>query len=190
MRRNTLILLMALPAVVPAALLAQNAREANLARRSNVGDLRAPIDNRATITPSRRSPADERVQPDNLAIVISMLGKKNAPIALREATPKREITTPRVQAGDSLAPRGEPPEWAQRRAAWQPGGERDLRPVMAERFQSRIRDAAAIAVTRQTALNTTPNAGFGALNRFVFRRNQTEISSRGDLPAIPAGDGR
>lgn len=119
-----------------------------------------------------------------------MLGERMAPIAVGETAPKREVATVRDQAGNHLAPRVEPPEWAQRRAAWQPGGKSDMRPVMAERFQSRIRDAAAVAATRQTALNTTPNAGFGALNRFVFRRNQTEISSRGDLPATPAGGGR
>lgn len=190
MRRNTLILLMVLTVVVPATLRAQSSREADPARRSSVGDLRAPIDNRATITPSRRSPADERVQPDNLAIVRSMLGERSAPIEVREATPKREVATTRGQAGDYLAPQVEPPEWAQRRAAWQPGGERDMRPAMAERFQSRIRDAAAVAATRQTEFNTAPNAGFSSINRFVMRRNQPESSSREGLPATSAGTKR
>jgi hypothetical protein len=190
MRRNTLIFFMVLWAALPVVALAQSSREADPARRSNVGDLRAPIDNRATITPPRRSPADERVQPDNLAIVRSMLGERGAPIEVREATPKREVATTRGQADDYLAPRVEPPEWAQRRAAWQPGGERDMRPIMAERFQSRLRDAAAVAATRQNEFNTAPNAGFGSINRFVMRRNQSESSSREGLPAIPAGGKR
>lgn len=145
----------------------------------------API----TMTPNEMPRADalmeKRVTPDVLEQARSSLLEQRAPIDLKEAQPKTIEEIKLNERFPTVKMDRETNAWSGQRAAWQTGGDSDLRPGLVERYQSRMTDASRAA--DRSAEMTTSRQGFGALNRFVFRRNRAVTD---EPTAVPAGGAR
>ncbi|HEY0944846.1 MAG TPA: hypothetical protein VGD81_06245 [Opitutaceae bacterium] len=139
-----------------------------------------------TVAPGKRElPKAEAVQ-ERRAAAPEKVEKKSAPAAGRRAAVDLEESREKTIIDKQTRPRPEAPPrelnaWNKEPARIQPGATAKP-PEFVERYQSRMKDAAAAASQSKPELEKRTT--FSSLNRFVFRKNQPE----GDT-ITPAGGG-
>lgn len=127
---------------------------------------------RAEVLEERRAPTAEKVEKDTAAVAerraaVDVTESREKTIIEKKARPKPE------------APPRDVNRWSGEKARIQPSDTK-TKPELVERYQGRMKDATAAASQQKPQLEK--RATFSSLNRFIFRRNQSE----GDT-AVPAG---